>query len=33
MKRRILIYRKYIDFLLESEGQSDWKYVEEIIYI
>lgn len=29
MKRRILIYRKYIDSLLES----DWKYIEEIIYI
>lgn len=33
MKRCILTYRKYIDSLLESDGQSDWKYIEEIIYI
>ena len=29
MKRRILIYRKYIDSLLESDGQSDWKYIKQ----
>ena len=29
MKRRILIYRKDIDSLLESDGQSDWKYIKQ----
>ena len=29
MKRRILTYRKHIDSLLESEGQSDWKYIKQ----
>ena len=28
MKKRILTYRKYIDFLLASDKQSDWKYIK-----
>ena len=29
MKKRILTYRKYIDFLLASDKQSDWKYIKQ----
>ena len=29
MKKRILTYRKYIDFLLTSDKQSDWKYIKQ----
>lgn len=29
MKKRILTYRKYIDFLLASEKQYDWKYIKQ----
>ena len=29
MKKRILTYRKYIDFLLASDKQSDWKYINQ----
>lgn len=29
MKKRILTYRKYIDFLLASNKQSDWKYIKQ----
>ena len=29
MKKRILTYRKYIDSLLASDKQSDWKYIKQ----
>ena len=29
MKKRILTYRKYIDSLLASEKQYDWKYIKQ----
>ena len=29
MKKRILTYRKYIDFLLASDKQYDWKYIKQ----
>ena len=29
MKKRILTYRKYIDALLASDKQSDWKYIKQ----
>lgn len=29
MKKHILTYRKYIDFLLASDKQSDWKYIKQ----
>ena len=29
MKKRILAYRKYIDSLLASDKQSDWKYIKQ----
>lgn len=29
MKKRILTYRKYIDSLLASDKQSDWKYIRQ----
>ena len=29
MKNRILTYRKYIDSLLQSEEDCDWKYIKQ----
>ncbi len=29
MKKRILTYRKYIDSLLASDKQSDWKHIKQ----
>ena len=29
MKKRILTYRKYNDFLLASDKQTDWKYIKQ----